>query len=127
MEKKEKSLRGSIRNPRAIEMEEQLQNFELFPGKTVGDFERESKKWDEEWHLEAFARGISQLYMDERCQGEWEAIRARPDGGEDLVLLHPENGTKEFIQELKPAGEGKYAYLLLDPRFEEFKRRFHGE
>jgi len=127
MENKRTPQRGSFRNPREEEMEQQLQQFELFPGKTVGDFEREGKIREEEWYLEAFARGIAQLYMDARCEGEWEAVRARPDGGEDLVQLHPEAGSQGFIRELKPAGEGRYAYLLRDPRFQAFKRRFHGQ
>jgi DNA-binding transcriptional ArsR family regulator len=121
-----KDMNHGIKNKRAQEVEERLHHYVLDSGRTVEEVSRASQKAEEELYLEAFARGLSLVYVDERCLREMEMVLARPDGGEDLIYYHVLEGRKEFLRELKAAGEGKYAYLLSDPRMEAFKTRLHG-
>jgi len=120
------SVRNPAQNPRAMEIEEKRKSYVVHSGRTVEELTTASRMVDEELYLEAFARGLSLVYVDERCHREREMILARPDGGEDLILYHPESAKKEFLRELKPAGEGKYGYLIADPRMESYKAKYRG-
>jgi hypothetical protein len=92
-------------------------------GLTIQEGEQVSQKNVEDIYIKAFAKGFPRYYEDERCTGEKNMIRANPDGSEDLVDFNWQNGTEQFIKHLIPAGKGKFAYLLYDPRYLKLKEK----
>ncbi|MDR2424566.1 MAG: hypothetical protein LBD59_07570 [Prevotellaceae bacterium] len=71
----------------------------------------------EEFYIETFLSGKPIYYKDSRCQNPSDIIRAETDGSETLINYDWETNMEMEIHRLANAGEGKYAYLLHDPRF----------
>ena len=93
------------------------QNYILPSGFTMEEAEHISRSNVEDIYIKAFAKGIPRYYKDERCTGEYNSIKANPDGSEDLVDFDWQTGQDTFIKNLLPAGKGKYSYLLHDSRY----------
>jgi len=107
----------------ASEYEKFREEHILPSGLTPKQAEEEGRRRVEVDYLEAFALGLSRYYEDERCSGERETIRANADGSEDLVDYEWETRKATLLKRLQPAGMGKYAYLLKDPRYLELVKR----
>lgn len=79
--------------------------------KTTTDINAAMAKRTEELYRDAFAKGVSLHYSDERVDKKGQYVQANPDGSEQLVEMIA--GTRNFkvIRELCPAGKGYWAYL----------------
>ena len=93
------------------------EGYVLPSGVTVKEVEQLSRTNVEAIYIDAFLKGIPRYYEDERCTAEKQAIRAMPDGSEDLTDFDWQTGKQTFIKKLVPAGKGKFAYLLHDLRY----------
>lgn len=71
----------------------------------------------EEFYIETFLSGKPVYYKDSRCLSPSHIIRAEADGSEALINYDWETNMETEIRILSKPGEGKYAYLLHDPRF----------
>ncbi|HVI44601.1 MAG TPA: hypothetical protein VM802_07020 [Chitinophaga sp.] len=73
--------------------------------------------------IQKFARGEAIYVEDERCPSKPHFVRHNPDGSEDLISRDWEKETDVLVRQLTPAGQGVYAFLLKDPRYERIKAR----
>lgn len=80
-------------------------------GRTIRETHEKSITTTEHLYREAFAKGVSLHYKDDRCVAEKEFISANPDGSEDLVAFDADNRRYSLIKHLVPAGEGRWAYI----------------
>lgn len=71
----------------------------------------------EEFYISTFLQGKPIYYKDKRCTSPHHIIRAEADGSEILIYYDWETNMETEIQTLSMPGEGKYSYLLHDPRF----------
>jgi hypothetical protein len=71
----------------------------------------------EEFYIVTFLSGKPVYYKDKRCISPSDIIRAEADGSETLINYDWQTNMETEIQQLSGKGEGKYAYLLHDPRF----------
>jgi hypothetical protein len=71
----------------------------------------------EEFYISTFLSGKPVYYKDKRCRSPLDIIRAEADGSEVLINYDWQTNMETEIQILANKGEGKYAYLLRDPRF----------
>jgi hypothetical protein len=71
----------------------------------------------EEFYISTFLSGKPVYYKDKRCVSPSDIIRAEADGSEILINYDWQTNMETEIQKLANQGEGKYAYLLHDPRF----------
>jgi hypothetical protein len=71
----------------------------------------------EEFYIATFLSGKPVYYKDKRCLAPSDIIRAEADGSETLINYDWQSNMETEIQKLAGRGEGKYAYLLHDPRF----------
>jgi hypothetical protein len=71
----------------------------------------------EEFYISTFLSGKPVYYKDKRCLSPSDIIRAGADGSEVLINYDWQTNMETEIQKLAGKGEGKYAYLLHDPRF----------
>jgi hypothetical protein len=71
----------------------------------------------EEFYISTFLSGKPVYYKDKRCISPSDIIRAEADGSETLINYDWQTNMETEIQKLANQGEGKYAYLLHDPRF----------
>ena len=79
--------------------------------KTVKELNEAMAKRTEELYKEAFGKGVSLRYQDERSPKANEFVQANPDGSEQLVELIEGTRTFKVIRELCPPGQGYWAYL----------------
>jgi hypothetical protein len=86
-------------------------------GISIKELEKKSRSKIEEIYMDAFSKGLPRYYEDERCAGGEYVIRAMPDGSEDLINFDWETRNEVLVRHLLPPGQGKFAYLLKDPRF----------
>ncbi|OCX54332.1 hypothetical protein BEL04_08725 [Mucilaginibacter sp. PPCGB 2223] len=68
-------------------------------------------KRTEEMYRDAFVKGISLHYHDERVKKKGQYVQANPDGSEQLVEFVSADRTFKVIKELCPPGQGHWAYL----------------
>lgn len=87
-------------------------------GSSVREVERSSGGRIEAIYMDAFANGLPRYYKDDRCMDLQNLIRAMPDGSEDLINFDWKTREEALVRHLLPAGQGKFAYLLNDPRFQ---------
>lgn len=80
-------------------------------GRTIRETHEKSIITTENLYKEAFAKGVSLHYKDNRCTTEKEFICANPDGSEDLVAFNADSRKYSFIKQLLPAGKGRWAYI----------------
>ncbi len=80
-------------------------------GLTVAETNRRMSRVTENLYRQAFSKGVSMFYNDERTRKPTEFIRANPDGSEDLVSYDIDTRSHSFLKQLLPAGKGKWAYL----------------
>jgi hypothetical protein len=74
---------------------------------------RAHRKRIEEIYLDAWQKGVSPRYRDERCKDKNQFIAANSDGSEDLVLLDLNKVRSSVLQKNVTApGKGNFAYLL---------------
>ncbi len=92
-------------------------NRHLPSGYSIQEAEELSGKSVEEIYINAFSQGLPIYYKDDRCKNNREAVRAMPDGSEDLIDYDWQIEKECFLKKLAAPGHGKYAYLLKDPRF----------
>jgi hypothetical protein len=71
----------------------------------------------EEFYISTFLSGKPVYYKDKRCSSPSDIIRAEADGSETLINYDWQTNMETEIRKLATRGEGKYAYLLHDPRF----------
>jgi hypothetical protein len=71
----------------------------------------------EEFYIATFLSGKPIYYKDNRCNSPSDIIRAEADGSEVIINYDWETNMETEISILAAKGEGKYAYLLHDPRF----------
>jgi hypothetical protein len=71
----------------------------------------------EEFYISTFLLGKPVYYKDKRCVSPSDIIRAEADGSETLINYDWQTNMETEIQKLANQGEGKYSYLLHDPRF----------
>jgi hypothetical protein len=71
----------------------------------------------EEFYITTFLSGKPVYYKDKRCTSPTDIIRAEADGSETLINYDWQTNMETEIRKLANQGEGKYAYLLHDPRF----------
>jgi hypothetical protein len=71
----------------------------------------------EEFYIVTFLSGKPVYYKDKRCVSPSDIIRAEADGSETLINYDWQTNMETEIRKLANRGEGKYAYLLHDPRF----------
>ncbi|MDR1583944.1 MAG: hypothetical protein LBS55_11945 [Prevotellaceae bacterium] len=71
----------------------------------------------EEFYISTFLSGKPVYYKDNRCRSPLDIIRAEADGSEIMISYDWQTNMETEIQTLANKGEGKYAYLLHDPRF----------
>ncbi|MDR2027624.1 MAG: hypothetical protein LBQ01_08735 [Prevotellaceae bacterium] len=70
----------------------------------------------EEFYITTFLSGKPVYYKDKRCISPSDIIRAEADGSETLINYDWQTNMETEIRKLANRGEGKYAYLLHDPR-----------
>ncbi|HVI44602.1 MAG TPA: hypothetical protein VM802_07025 [Chitinophaga sp.] len=77
----------------------------------------------EQQYLSAFREGKPRYYQDDNCVTKDHFMRENPDGSEDLVHFdYSDEAVREVVlAHVAPAGAGRYAYLLADPRFRDNK------
>lgn len=81
-------------------------------GKTIAEFEQAAGQSIIKAVQDAWNKGVSVNYQDERCSDDPnEFIAANPDGSEDLIYIDLLSREKTIIRNLAPAGQGKYAHL----------------
>ena len=71
----------------------------------------------EEFYIATFLSGKPIYYKDNRCSSPSDIIRAESDGSEVVINYDWETNMETEVRQLAAHGEGKYAYLLHDPRF----------
>ncbi|MDR0384517.1 MAG: hypothetical protein LBH60_00390 [Prevotellaceae bacterium] len=71
----------------------------------------------EDFYISTFISGKPVYYKDKRCSSPSDIIRAEADGSETLINYDWQTNMETEIMRLADRGEGKYAYLLHDPRF----------
>ena len=71
----------------------------------------------EEFYIATFLSGKPIYYKDNRCNSPSDIIRAESDGSEVIINYDWETNMETEVRQLAAQGEGKYAYLLHDPRF----------
>jgi hypothetical protein len=76
----------------------------------------------EEFYIATFLSGKPVYYKDKRCVAPSDIIRAEADGSETLINYDWQTNMETEIQKLSNPKEGKYAYLLHDPRFLNVKK-----
>jgi hypothetical protein len=76
----------------------------------------------EDFYISTFLSGKPIYYKDNRCSSPSNIIRAEADGSEMLINYDWETNMETEIRQLANIGEGKYAYLLHDPRFLKAKQ-----
>ncbi|WP_153391677.1 hypothetical protein [Chryseobacterium vaccae] len=81
-------------------------------GQTITETHEKSIITTENLYREAFAKGVSLHYKDDRCTAEREFISANPDGSEDLVDFNADSRKYSIIKRLLPAGKGRWAYII---------------
>lgn len=82
-------------------------------GKTIAEFEQEAGQSIIKAVQDAWNKGVSVNYQDERCSEDPnEFISVNPDGSEDLIYIDFHSREKTIIRNLAPAGKGKYAHLI---------------
>ncbi len=84
----------------------------LSNGLTIDETNRRSALLTEELYKNAFEKGVSMIYRDERTKAPDEFIRANPDGSEDLVAYDLGKRNHILIKKLIPPGKGYWAYLI---------------
>jgi hypothetical protein len=84
----------------------------LSNGRTVAEVEIEAKKITDNLYADAFSRGISLYYKDERTKNSTEFIRANPNGSEDLVIFDLIAREYSLVKNLVPAGQGRWSHVL---------------
>jgi len=98
---------------RMREMKQQSLNSDI----SLKDSETLQQYQLEEFYISTFLQGKPVYYKDSRCTLPSHIIRAAADGSETLIYYDWETNMETEIQTLALKGEGKYAYLLHDPRF----------
>jgi hypothetical protein len=68
-------------------------------------------KLTEQLYLDAFLKGVSMFYQDDRSALLLEFIKTNPDESEDLVRYERAINDYIFIQNLVPPGEEYWCYL----------------
>jgi hypothetical protein len=86
-------------------------------GMSLRDSEALQEYKREEFYISTFLSGKPVYYKDKRCLLPSDIIRAEADGSEVLINYDWQTNMETEIQQLAGRGEGKYAYLLHDPRF----------
>lgn len=87
---------------------------QLMPnGSTVGQTNEKTAELTEEIHREAFSRGVSMFYRDERARAPKEFVRANPDGSEDLVSYDLATRSYSVLKSLLPAGKGYWSKVSI--------------
>lgn len=81
-------------------------------GKTVAEAEQLASETTKNIWLNAWSKGISPHYQDERCTDPNQFIAARPDGSEDLIHIDISTRKETVIKNLAPPGRGKYTSLI---------------
>lgn len=79
--------------------------------KSTAEVNAAMAKRTEELYKEAFSKGVSLRYQDERSPEDGQFVQANPDGSEQLVELIPGTRTFKVLKELCPPGRGYWAYL----------------
>ena len=83
-------------------------------GKTIAEFEQAAGQSIIKAVQDAWSKGISVNYQDDRCSDDPnEFIAANPDGSEDLIYINYHSREKTIIRNLAPAGKGEYAHLII--------------
>jgi hypothetical protein len=95
----------------AQKLKEQIQ---IGGGKTLAEAERNAGKSIIKAVQDAWNKGVSVNYQDERCSNDPNGfISANPDGSEDLIYIDFLSREKTIIRNLAPEGKGKYAHLII--------------
>lgn len=82
-------------------------------GKTIAEFEQAAGQSIIKAVQNAWNKGVSVNYQDERCSDDPnEFIAANPDGSEDLIYIDYHSRERTILRNLAPAGQGKYAHLI---------------
>lgn len=97
-----------------------LTDFLLPNGLTIAETEAATAVTVEEIYIKAFANNVSVPYWSKELGGNNLTILARPDGSEDLASFDAVTDEYHVIKQLSLAGQGKWAYLLKDPRYLSF-------
>jgi hypothetical protein len=103
-------------NMREMKLESFNSNISLKDSETIQQYKRE------EFYIATFLSGKPVYYKDNRCTSPSDIIRAEADGSEILINYDWQTNMETEIQLLSDRGEGKYAYLLHDPRFLNSKK-----
>jgi hypothetical protein len=103
-------------NMREMKLESYDSNISLKDSETIQQYKRE------EFYISTFLSGKPVYYKDNRCISPSNIIRAEADGSEMLINYDWQTNMETEIQMLAGHGEGKYAYLLHDPRFLNSKK-----
>jgi len=67
----------------------------------------------EKIYLDAWQKGVSVQYKDERCKSDDQYIYANPDGSEDLILFDAKTRDITILQKgISEPGKGRYGHLV---------------
>ncbi len=87
---------------------EEIEGWRLSNGKTIMEINNAVHDEVERIYLEAWAKGISVPYFDEKDN----IILANPDGSDDEATLDLQTRKYTIIRRVAAPGKGKMAYLL---------------
>lgn len=87
---------------------EDIENWQLSNGKTIKEINNEVHDEVEKIYLDAWTKGISVPYFDEKGN----IFLANPDGSDDSVAFNGEKRSYNVISRIAAPGKGKMAYLI---------------
>lgn len=86
-------------------------NHHIMNRSEIEELRQKTRKTIEEIYLDAWNKGVSPYYQDERC-GKDQWIQANPDGSEDLICF---DGKIELLKKnIALPGKGRFAFLLQE-------------
>lgn len=87
---------------------EEIENWRLSNGKTIKDINNHVHDEVEKIYLDAWSKGVSVPYFDEKGN----MFLANPDGSDDSVEFDVEGRSYNVLSRVAAPGKGKMSYLI---------------